>query len=211
MTKSNYGATALYYLSLPKEHHVTAATHRAKADTGRRNLALVAGAGVTALALVFFMVSSVTSAAWTDTTRNDGNSWATGSVSLTDDDLGVAMFSVTGMVPGDIVQNSITVTNESTVPLDVRLYGENLVNVDLLAQHLNLKVGTTAAGGEIYDGTLLGFATAHTAFATGTAVIDLAASGTQTYHFWVELDAATPSGFQSTTAGIDFVWEGQTQ
>lgn len=189
---------------------MTTATHRASAGT-RRNLAIVAGAGLTALAMVFFMISSVTSAAWTDTTRNDGNSWATGSVSLTDNDLGVAMFSVTGMVPGQIEENSITVTNESTVALDVRLYGANLVNVDLLAPYLNLKVGTTLGGGEVYTGTLDAFATAHTSFATGTPVIDMAASGTQIYYFWVELDAATPTEFQTKTAGIDFVWEGQTQ
>lgn len=192
---------------------MTTATHRATAGT-RRNLAIVAGAGLTALAMVFFMISSVTSAAWTDTTRNDGNSWATGTVSLTDNDAGVAMFSVTGMVPGQIKQNSIVVTNASTIPLDVRLYGQNLVNTDLLAQYLNLKIGTTAGAGDIFTGTLLGFVdpiTGHTSFATGTPVIDMAASGTQTYHFWVELDAATPTEFQTKTAGIDFVWEGKTQ
>lgn len=177
----------------------------------RRTLAIVAAAAVTALAMVFFMVSSVTGAAWTDTTRNDGNSWATGSVSLTDDDLAVAMFSVTGMVPGQTVTNDITVTNASTVPLDVRLYGANLVNIDLLAPYLNLKVGTTLGGGEVFTGTLAAFATAHTTFGTGTAVIDMAAAGTQTYYFSVQLDTATPTEFQTKTAGIGFVWEGQTQ
>ena len=181
-------------------------------DTRRRNVAIVAVAAVTALALVFFMISSVTGAAWTDTTRNDGNSWATGSVSLTDSlNNAAAMFSVTGMVPGDEVDNSITVTNESSVPLDVRLYGENLANTDLLAQHLNLKVGTTEGGAEVYTGTLAGFAAAHTDFASGTAVIDMAAAGTRTYYFWVQLDPATPDSFQSASAGIDFIWEGQTQ
>lgn len=180
-------------------------------DTRRRSLAIVAVAAATALGLVFFMISSVTGAAWTDTTDNTGNSWATGSVSLTDDDLGVAMFTVTDMVPGDIVENSITVTNDSTVPLDVRLYSANLLNLDLLAQHLNFKVGTTAGAGDIYDGTLLAFATTFVDFASGTAVIDLAAAGTQTYHFWVELDSLTSDTFQAASAGIDFIWEGQTQ
>ena len=190
---------------------MTTATPLPTEDTRRRNVAIAAVAAVTALALVFFMISSVTGAAWTDTTRNDGNSWATGEVSLTDDDDGVAMFSVTGMVPGDEVDNSITVTNESSVPLDVRLYGETLADTDELAQHLNLKVGTTEGGAEVYTGTLAGFAAAHTDFASGTTDIDMAADGSQTYYFWVQLDPATPSSFQSASAGIDFVWEGQTQ
>ncbi|MEX2620945.1 MAG: TasA family protein [Egibacteraceae bacterium] len=181
------------------------------AGHARRNLAIVAVAAVTALGLVFFMISSVTGAAWTDTTDNTGNSWATGTVSLTDDDLGVTMFTVDDMVPGEVVENSITVTNASSVPLDVRLYSDTLVDTDLLAQHLNLKIGTTAGAGDIYDGTLLAFATTFVDFANGTAVIDLAAAGTQTYHFWVELDSATLDTFQNTSAGLDFVWEGQTQ
>lgn len=178
----------------------------------RRTLAIVAAAAVTALAMVFFMVSSVTGAAWTDTTRNDGNSWATGSVSLTDDDLAVAMFSVTGMVPGQTVTSDITVTNESTVPLDVRLYGANLTatTVDLatLADWLNVSVGTTSGGSDVYSGTLADFGTA---FASGTPVISMAASGTQNYFFSVTLDSLTPTGFQAATASMDFVWEGHTQ
>lgn len=181
------------------------------AGHARRNLAIVAVAAVTALGLVFFMISSVTGAAWTDTTRNDGNSWATGTVSLTDDDGGVAMFTTTGMVPGQTVQNDITVTNASTVPLNARLFGANLVNTDLLGQYLNVSIGTTLGASDVYSGTLAAFAAAHTTFSTGTPVISMAASGTQAYFFAVTLDAETPAAFQTKTAGIDFVWEGQTQ
>jgi hypothetical protein len=160
------------------------------------------------------MISSVTSATWTDTTRNDGNAWATATVSLTDDAQGVALFSTEGMVPGSEVDNSITVTNAGSAALDVRLYGKDLVNSDganPLASHLNLKVGTTAGGGDVFDGTLASFAATHADYANGTAVIGLAAAGTQTYHFWVELDSATPQSYAGDSAGIAFVWEGQTR
>lgn len=183
----------------------------------RRSLLAVSGAALTALALVAFMVTSVTRAAWTDATDNAGNAWATGTVSLTDDDSGTAMFSASDMLPGDVVTNSITVTNDSSVALDVRLYGQNLADTDGLAQHLNLKIGTLADGFDVYDtidgtaGTLSGFATDHADFAGGTPVISLAPAATQTYHFWVELDAAAPDTAQGDSAGIDFVWEGHTQ
>lgn len=183
----------------------------------RRTLFLVGSASLTALALVVFMVASVTRAAWTDTTDNAGNSWATGTVELTDDDSDSAMFTASDMLPGDEVTHSITVTNAGSVPLDVKLYGANLADADSLAQHLNLKIGTTAGGHDVYDagdgttGTLNGFASAHTDYASGTAAITLAAGGTQTYHFTVTLDADTSDTFQGATAGIDFVWEGHTQ
>lgn len=183
----------------------------------RRSLLAVSGAALTALALVAFMVTSVTRAAWTDTTENAGNAWATGTVSLTDDDGGTAMFSATDMLPGDVETNSITVTNDSSVPLDVRLYGQNLAETDGLAQYLNLKIGTAVDGYDVYDavdgtaGTLSGFSTAHANFANGTPVISLAPAATQTYYFWVELDSEAPDGVQGASAGIDFVWEGHTQ
>lgn len=179
-----------------------------------RQLPIVAIAAATALSLVFFMVSSVTGAAWTDTTSNTGNSWATAEVVLTDDDAGSAMFTATNMLPGDVVTASITVTNASSVPLDVKLYGATFTETNSLGAQLNLKIGTALDGFDVYTGTaagtLSGFNTAHTSYATGTPVISLAAAATQTYYFWVELDAAAPDSVQNSTAGIDFVWEGHT-
>lgn len=180
-----------------------------------QQLPVVAVAAATALALVFFMISSVTGAAWTDTTENPGNSWATGAVVLTDDLAGVAMFDASNLLPGDVVTNSITVTNESSVDLDVRLFGADFAETNDLAAHLNLMIGTTDGGHDVYTGTaagtLDGFRTAHTSFANGTPVISIAAAASQTYYFWVELDAAAPDSVQASSAQIDLVWEGQTQ
>lgn len=184
--------------------------HSAPRATTHRQVMPVVLAAALALGLVGLAVSSVTSAAWVDTTRNDGNSWAAGTVSLTDNDSGVAMFSATGLVPGETVQNSIVVTNAGTADLNVRLYGANLSDLNTLAQYLNVKVGTSAGAGDIFTGTLASFASTHTSYANGTAVVALAPAGTNTYHFWVELNAATPDTHQGASASIDFVWEGQT-
>lgn len=193
-------------------------------DSRRRTYLMLAAAALTALALVVFMIASVTRAAWTDTTRNDGNAWDTGTVSLTDSQNGTAMFTVDNLAPGDVVTRSITVTNAGSLPLDVKLYGENLqateitnslLETEKLSEYLNVKIGTTSGGHDVYTGTgigtLLGFATDHTGWANGTSAIDLAAGGTQTYYLWVELDSDTPQGFEGASAEIDFVWEGQSQ
>lgn len=181
----------------------------------RRPYLIPVAAGLTALGLVVFMISSVTGAAWTDTTDNTGNAWATGNVELTDDDAGVAMFSASGMLPGDVVTKTITVTNAGDVDLDVKLYGQNFSDTNSLGQQLNFKVGTTDGGFDVYTttaaGTLGGFATDHTGYASGTPVISIAAGASQTYYFWVELDSAAPDTVQDSTAAIDFVWEGHTQ
>lgn len=194
---------------------MTATTYSSsEAEERNRRRTIAALAALVALALVVAMVSSVTSATWIDTTRNDDNAWATAKVSLTDNLTGTAMFAATEMLPGDEVTNSIIVTNDGSVPLDVRLYSENLVNsdgVEPLAPQLNVKIGTSLGGIEVFDGTLADLATAHTNYTNGTAVITLAAAGTQTYYFWVQLDVDAPSSVSGDSASIDFVWEGQTQ
>lgn len=68
-------------------------------------------------------------AAFSGTTRNSGNNWATGSVALTDDDSGSARFQATGMVPGDTDTDTkcITVTATTSVPGVVKGYTLNPV------------------------------------------------------------------------------------
>lgn len=181
----------------------------------RRTYLVIGAAALTALALVVFMVTSVTRAAWTAQTDNTGSSWDTGTVSLTDDDGGSAMFEITNMMAGDVETNSIMVTNASSVPLDVRMYGANVTGDSALAGELSLDIGTTSGGTDVYTGTLAGFATSHTNFDSGTSSIslgtDVGTNDTQEYHFTVRLPSDAPTTVQNMTAGIDFVWEGQTQ
>jgi hypothetical protein len=186
----------------------------AVADARNRYRTTVPLAALAALALVVALVSNVTSATWADSTRNDDNAWATATVSLTDDHEGVAMFTTTKMVPGTVVEKAITVTNDGEVALAVRLYSESLSNSDIddpLAAQLNLKIGTSAGAGDLFDGTVAGFAATHGDYAGGIAdtVLDPAAS--EIYHFWVELGSGTGDSFSGANAVIDFVWEGQTQ
>jgi hypothetical protein len=66
-------------------------------------------------------------AAFSGTTRNSGNAWSTGAVTLTDDDAGAARFQVGDMTPGDTGTKCIKVTASSTVPGEVRGYAINPV------------------------------------------------------------------------------------
>ncbi|WP_251151936.1 hypothetical protein [Cellulosimicrobium sp. Marseille-Q4280] len=85
-------------------------------------LAVVPVAVLAAGALVW----QSSTAAFTATTRNAGNSWSTGQVVLTDDDAGRAGFTEANLVPGETGQRCIVVTSGSNVAGEVRAYMENL-------------------------------------------------------------------------------------
>lgn len=88
--------------------------------------ALTIGAAPVAILAAGALVWQSSSAAFTATTRNAGNSWSTGSVTLTDDDAGRAGFNVSGLVPGQSGEKCLVVTSNANVAGEVRAYVANL-------------------------------------------------------------------------------------
>lgn len=184
---------------------------------------LQVGAAAASLALVSLLVMHVSSAAFSATTTNASNSWATGSIALSDDDGGSsAMFSVTGMMPGDTVQKCIVVTYTGAVdPTAVKLY-TTVVDSDLAA-HLDVTV-KEGTGGSFSDcstftpvntivnnSTLSAFATSHSDYSNGAGVWNPTTTGDkQTYEFTVTLGTDTPSSAQGGSATATFTWETTT-
>ena len=142
-----------------------------------RWLAVPVGLVVSAL-----LIWQASYAAFTDTTDNSGNSWAAGTVTITDDDEGRAMFAATNLAPGSSGSEEITVTYEGTLDALVKVYGAGLevlaptgdgqslepvsTTGDTLANHIELTIDGSAgdtfgAGpvGRLYTGTLADFAT----------------------------------------------------
>lgn len=103
----------------------------------RRIVALTA----TPLAILVagLLVWQGSSAAFTARTQNVGNNWATGSVTLTDDDAGAARFSVQNVTPGATGSKCITVTTTSTVAGVVKAYVTRL-GAQGLEDHIQLQV-----------------------------------------------------------------------
>ena len=186
-------------------------------------------AGVTSLALISVLVVQVSSAAFTAKTSNASNSWATGQVALTDDagDPAVAMFSVTGMLPGQTVTRCIEVTyTGSADPGPVKLYATGADNG--LGQYLDVTVtegsGSTFAAAncagfvadpdpnaEIVSATLADFKTSHGTFVNGAGIWDPTTTGDKrVYQFVVQLNAATPDSAQNANAAATFTWETAT-
>jgi hypothetical protein len=163
------------------------------------------------------------------TTQNAGNEISTGTVAISDNDLGSALYNVTGAMPGDSVSKCIKTTYTGSLPADVRLYTTSTPGA--LAQYVDLTItkgtqtdatfpdctGFTAdAGGAIFSGTLQGFEQSHADFATG---IDVAPAGhaewltgdSVVYKVDATLQASTPDTSQGSSSGLHtFVWEARS-
>lgn len=173
------------------------------------------------------LVWQSSNAAFSSTTVNPSNSFASGSVVLSDDDSSTAMFTPTLLKPSSTGTKCIVVTSTGTLASTVQLYATGYSTTNALGSYLNMVVdegtgGTFASSGptsctgftlstNIYTGTLAAFAAAKTSFATGVGTWAPAGSGspTRTYRIQYTLDAATPNSAQSGTAALGFTWEAQ--
>ncbi len=108
----------------------------------------------TKIALIVFIVALIGSiaamatwSAFSATTDNTSNQFATGTLALNDDDQTQALFSMSGLVPGNTKDQCITVDYAGTLTSNVRLYGAT-TGGNGLNQYLRLKVerGTINGG-----------------------------------------------------------------
>lgn len=181
---------------------------------------------VPVVALLACTLGASTFGAMTSTTASPGNAFGAGTVHLSDNDAGEAMFAGTGTyTPSTPVQERcILVTYGGTLGADVRLStaspaGDLGPYLDLTVTAGTIPAGTPfqdctgfqPQGTALFTGTLTEFAGTHNTFDTGLSVTP--AGGTQwnptdqlVYRFGVDLrDDVAAQGKAST--GIDFRWE----
>jgi hypothetical protein len=193
---------------------------RASLDTLRRKLALTAlvvGAAGAAGAIA-------TLSAFSSSTTNPDDAFAAGTVYVSDSDAGSALYSASGQGPGSQVQKCIKVTYTGSLDASLRLYSSG---VGALGQFIDLVIETGSgnvtfpgctgfvpdASAVVFNGTLDGFATAHTSYATGLADNPGAATNWVTndsvvYRFTLTVQAGAPNG---STGSHTFSWEAQNQ
>jgi predicted ribosomally synthesized peptide with SipW-like signal peptide len=171
-------------------------------------------------------------AAFSSQTSNGGNSFASGTVVLTDDDAGGAMLSMSNAKPGDTVSGCIKVTYSGSLAANVHLYASQTGS---LGQYLNLTVtrgtGATFAScagftadttnylgsgaGVIYSGTLQAYPATYAAGVVDPSNCGSPPCSAQTwnntnnhvYKFVVTLADNNSAQGLSGTAG--FTWEAQ--
>jgi len=190
--------------------------------TARQSTVQLLGA-LMALGVIVLLVWTTTTAAFVDTTRNNGNEFATGSVVLSDDDGGMVRFNATDMAPGESVNGCILVTYGGTVLSsigDVRFYVANATGTNGLHTELVLFVeeGELGSPGDFSDcagfvaektvanATLTGAPGDYSAATAGWK--PSATPESRPYRITVTLPNTATA--QSSSASVDFVWEIQT-
>jgi hypothetical protein len=176
--------------------------------------------GLLSLLFVSALVVRTSSSVFSDTTDNAPNQWTAGDVTLIDDDSGSAMFTVSNMKPSTPEVECITVTYQGSLDAGVRLYG-SLTAGDGLDDYLNVTVERGSGGSfgdcsgfssteTVYTGTIDGFTTTHTDFASGAGTwgpTGGAPDDPMTYQFSVTLQDDNAAQGLTTTA--TFTWEAQ--
>jgi hypothetical protein len=121
------------------------------------------------------MVWHASSSAFHDETSNGTSSWAAGTVQISDDDAGTAMFNVSGLSAGATGTRCIQVAYTGTLAAEVRLHASG---TGALAPYLTLAVergsGATTGScagfvpaGTVFSGTLDDLITNHSDYSAG--------------------------------------------
>ena len=171
--------------------------------------------------------------AFSATTANDNNSFAAGTVAIGDNDAGAFMYQVTNQKPTVNTDRCIKVTYTGSLDSDVRLYSTTSIPLAGQGQYINLTItpGTIAAptfpsctgftadsSGDIYNGTLAGFATTYNSFATGlTDYPGITGAATKwitndNVVYRVRVSVQNSNAAQgAAVAAHNFTWEAQNQ
>lgn len=178
-------------------------------------LHLVRGVSVaTALLMVTILTIGRSEAAFTASVNNSANTFTTGTVVLTDDDSGAAMFVATNMTPGTPVVECITVTYSGTqLPAPVRLYGTTTGTLDTYLD-TTIEIGTGGSFGNctgfsptstLFTNTLANFSTTHTDWASGLATFTASANPTaRTFRISIDVQDTPAAQGDSSTAVFTF-------
>lgn len=211
---------------LTREAQPAGAQRRRPRQRSVNSRALQLAAFALSFILIALLVVTSSRAAFVAQNDNINNTVTSAAVDLADDDLGVAMFNETGLMPGTVVDRCISVTYTGNVdPLPVKLYA-TAAPTGTLATYLDLTVdvaagsgdpygsctGFGAAGGStnVYTGTLATFAILHPDYANADdAGFDPTGTGqTRTFRFRISVqDVPAAEGLTST---FGFTWETRT-
>ena len=188
---------------------------------------------VTAALLVSgLVVSQASYSAFNATTNNAGNSWASGSLALSNDSAATSLFTATNIKPGDMGTKCITISSTANVASTLKLYAANYskgtknlgdrINVTVTSGSFPAAAPANGSCTGFVTGTvavpattsLTAFAAASTNYATGADSYALAAGGSRTYKIdWTFASLGTPAAdnaYQGDTASIGFTWESQS-
>ena len=170
--------------------------------------------GVLAVVLLAVGVAVGSGAAFTAQTANPGNSFASGTLTMSNSKDSVAVLTASGMKPGDSANGTVDIGNTGSLSGVFTLTRTNLTNSDAsnpLSAQMNLVVkdcgnfssGTpTCDAGDpnVYSGTL-------DAMSSAVALGTFAAGEQHRYQFTVTFDSAAGNQYQGDNTSARFQWD----
>ena len=184
---------------------------------------------VAVVAIFGAVAGSSTSAAFTGTTTNSGNSFAAGSVTIGDNDAGQTLYSLSDQRPGVTTSRCIKVTYSGSLASTVKLYTPSTLAPGARYVNLTITPGTQAGsvfpdctgfsalpGGAAFNGTLEGFAAAHNTFANGLALTSQTGTASWTSGdavvYKLDVSIQDVAAAQGTNSGAhDFTWQAENR
>ena len=158
----------------------------------RRSTTLLAGMALSALVLIGLTVSAdKSSASFTATTTNPGNSFGSATLTMSNDKSAAAsLINLANLVPGDTANRTVTITNTGNVGMTYSAAISATANTLLWSDTTNgLQVTVKRGATTLYTGALKNLALA----ASGT----IAAAGTDTLTFDFSLPTSAGNTFQN--------------
>ncbi len=211
--------------NLPRSHRVDPAT-RGRHRHQRQNFHSKATAAGLAAGLIFVAGISwrASTAAYSATTANPGNSLTTGTIALSDSQSGTAVFNLTSMLPGDRYYRCVTVTYTGNVlpTAPVKLYATSTsgslssyfkLTVEEGSGSTSLACANFVSASTIFNATtpvastgrLAAFTAAYTSYGTGIGSWQPSATGqSRSYRFMIDL--VGDNAGQSTTIQTTVTW-----
>jgi spore coat-associated protein N len=164
--------------------------------------------GALAVVLTAVGITVGSGANFTASAANPGNVFATGSLSIGNSP-STALFSVSGLRPGDVNTGTVDIENTGTLSGVFQLATANPTGDTALLGQLDLVVGDCGAWS---GGTAPSCASPSTVYTgklsvlTGSSLGTYAAAAKHRYRFTVTLPSNTNDTFQGKSAQVDFVW-----
>ncbi|GGK18591.1 hypothetical protein GCM10010124_09000 [Pilimelia terevasa] len=173
------------------------------------------------------LVWNSTASAFSATTTNPTNTMTIGTVTISDNDAGVALFTAPALLPGNTATSCVVVTYSGTAASTVKMYVANYNATDGAADgvvigtwlNMQVQIGTGTCGAPVgltnvtaaAPGDTMTTVSGKTNFSNGygTGWTSAAAGNTRVFRFTYTLNASTPSTAQGDSITTDFVWEAQ--
>ena len=140
-------------------------------------------------------------ATFTSSTGNTISAVTAGTLTQTNSKGGQAIFNLTNMKPGDVLNGSLTLTNTGSLPATFSLTEVSSAN-GFTDANLTLDIVDTTANTTVYSGTFGGLTDG-----TKNTLGDWAAGAAHSFTFTVKLAQSTPNADQGKTANAVYAWD----